>query len=86
MKAAILPSVAVLLVLGKTGIILLAHIRTQFKTSNETYSSPRMCVELNEDGHNVGRHRVVRLMRDNNLKALQNGVIKRRQTAITVVW
>ena len=31
-------------------MILLAHIRSQFSTSNETYGSPRMHVELNEDG------------------------------------
>lgn len=30
-----------------------------------------MTVELQEDGIQVGRHRVARLMRDNGLKALQ---------------
>lgn len=52
-------------------MILLAHIRAQFTTSNETYGSPRMHVELNESGLDVGRHRIARLMRDNGLKALQ---------------
>lgn len=52
-------------------LILLAHIRSQFSTSNETYGAPRMHVELKEDGLEVGRHRVARLMRDNGLKALQ---------------
>ncbi|MHC3941930.1 IS3 family transposase ISNisp1 [Paenochrobactrum sp. BZR 201-1] len=52
-------------------MILLAHIRSQFKASHETYGSPRMHVELQEAGINVGRHRVARLMRDNKLKALQ---------------
>jgi len=52
-------------------MVLLAHIRAQFATSNETYGAPRMYVELQEDGLDVGRHRVARLMRDNGLKALQ---------------
>jgi putative transposase len=52
-------------------MVLLAHIRAQFSTSHETYGAPRMHVELKEDGFDVGRHRVARLMRDNGLKALQ---------------
>lgn len=52
-------------------MVLLAHIRSQFATSNETYGAPRMHAELKEEGLDVGRHRVARLMRDNNLKALQ---------------
>ena len=52
-------------------LVLLANIRAQFATSNETYGSPRMHVELNEDGLAVGRHRVARIMRDNDLKARQ---------------
>ena len=52
-------------------MVLLAHIRAQFSMSHETYGAPRMHVELREDGLDVGRHRVARLMRDNGLKALQ---------------
>ncbi len=52
-------------------LVLLAHIRSQFSMSNETYGAPRMHVELKEDGLAIGRHRVARLMRDNGLKALQ---------------
>lgn len=52
-------------------LVLLAHIRAQFSISSETYGAPRMHAELKEDGFNVGRHRVARLMRDNGLKALQ---------------
>lgn len=52
-------------------MVLLAHIRSQFASSHETYGAPRMHVELREDGASVGRHRVARLMRDNGLKALQ---------------
>lgn len=55
----------------KDDMVLLAHIRSRFATSRETYGSPRMTVELQEDGLQAGRHRVARLMRDNSLKALQ---------------
>jgi len=58
-------------------MVLLAHIRSQFSTSNETYGSPRMHVELNEDGVPVGRHRVARIMRDNDLKARQKTRFKK---------
>jgi len=52
-------------------MILMAHIRAQFSMSHQTYGAPRMHAELKEDGLNVGRHRVARLMRENGLKALQ---------------
>ena len=55
----------------KEDLVLLAHIRAQFSTSNGTYGAPRMHAELKEEGLAVGRHRVARLMRDNGLQALQ---------------
>ena len=58
-------------------MVLLAHIRAQFVTSHETYGSPRMHVELNENGLVVGKHRVARLMRDNGLKARQKTRFKK---------
>lgn len=58
-------------------MVLLAHIRAEFRISNETYGSPRMTAELNKDGIAVGRHRVARLMRDNGLKALQKRRFKK---------
>ncbi|WP_429925424.1 IS3 family transposase (plasmid) [Agrobacterium vitis] len=61
----------------RTDMVLLAHIRAQFTTSHETYGSPRMTVELKEDGVCVGRHRVARIMHDNGLKALQKRRFKR---------
>ncbi len=66
-------------------MILLAHIRSQFKTSHETYGSPRMHMELQEAGIDVGRHRVVMLMKDNKLKALQKRRTRRQQTATMAV-
>jgi putative transposase len=58
-------------------MVLLAHIRAQFSTSNGTYGSPRMHFELNEEGLAVGRHRVARIMRENHLKARQKTRFKR---------
>ena len=58
-------------------MVLLAHIRAQFSTSNESYGSPRMHIELNEDGLAVGRHRVARIMRENQLKARQKTRFKK---------
>jgi transposase InsO family protein len=52
-------------------MVLLAHIRERFRLSRETYGSPRMHADLMEDGIIAGRHRIARLMRDNDLKALQ---------------
>ena len=58
-------------------LILLAHIRAEFSTSNETYGSPRMHAELKESGLPTGRHRVARLMSDNGLKARQKTRFKK---------
>ena len=56
---------------------MLAHIRAQFTTSNETYGSPRMHVELQEEGLLIGRNRVARLMSENGLKARQKSRFKK---------
>lgn len=58
-------------------MIVLVHIRNQFALSRQTYGSPRMHVELCEEGISVGRHRTARLMRENNLKARQKTRFKR---------
>ena len=50
-------------------MLLLAHVRAQFSNSNGTYGSPRMHVELREEGLEVGLHRVARIMQENGLKA-----------------
>ncbi len=58
-------------------MVLLAHIRAEFSTSNGTYGSPRMHAELTESGLAIGRHRVARLMSENGLKARQKTRFKR---------
>ena len=58
-------------------MILLAHIRNAFSLSNETYGSPRMTYDLKVDGFSVGRRRVARLMKDNNIQARRKRRFKR---------
>jgi putative transposase len=58
-------------------LVLLAHIRSAFARSNETYGSPRLTRELQDEGLHVGRRRTARLMRENGLKARQKRRFKR---------
>ena len=58
-------------------MIMLAHIRAEYATSNETYGSPRMHAELIESGLAIGLHRVARLMSENGLKARQKTRFKK---------
>jgi putative transposase len=58
-------------------LVLLAHIRSAFTLSNQTYGSPRMTRELQDEGLKVGRRRTARLMRENGLKARQKRRFKR---------
>ena len=46
---------------------LLVAIRSAFKTSRQTYGSPRVHAALHKQGHTVGVNRVSRLMRQNGL-------------------
>ena len=39
-------------------MVLLAHVRSAFTLSNETYGSPRMVHELRDNGLSIGRRRV----------------------------
>ncbi len=55
----------------------LAYIKCLFHQSNGTYGSPRMTVEMQEQGLPVGRRRVARLMREDGLKARQKRRFKR---------
>ena len=58
-------------------MIMLAYIRSEFSSSNETYGSPRMHAELKESGLAIGLHRVARLMSENGLKARQKTRFKK---------
>lgn len=61
----------------KQDMVQLAHIRTVFALSNSTYGSPRMHRDLTDEGHQIGRHRTARLMRENGLVARQKRRFKR---------
>jgi len=58
---------------------LKCHVIAAFKASRQTYGSPRIKEELQAQGHRVGRHRVARLMREEDLCART----KRRFVATT---
>ena len=48
-------------------MVLLAHVRAAFRRTRESYGAERVHHELAENGIEVGRHRVARLMRGNGL-------------------
>ena len=50
---------------------LLEDIERVFEDSRETYGSPRIHQTLQDEGRNVGRNRVARIMRDNGIRAVQ---------------
>ena len=49
--------------------VALAHVRERFCLSGETYGAPRIWHDLKEDNIRIGRNRIARLMRENDLKA-----------------
>lgn len=58
-------------------LVMLAHMRTAWSLSNETYGSPRMTRELQDQGFDVGRRRIARLMRENAMHARQKRRFKK---------
>ena len=58
-------------------MVYLAHIRTAFALSNGSYGSPRMHRDLVDEGHEIGRHRTARLMRENQLIARSDAALPR---------
>ena len=48
---------------------LLKEIKRYHRQSKETYGSPRITAKLKAIGYNVGRHRVARIMRENDIQA-----------------
>lgn len=57
-------------------MVVLAHIKEQFKLSLGSYGRPRMTEELKELGLQVGHRRVGRLMRDNGIFVKRNKKFK----------
>jgi putative transposase len=49
---------------------LLRLIRASFTASHGIYGAPRVFLDLREAGETCSKHRVARLMRENNLRAL----------------
>jgi putative transposase len=49
--------------------VLAVHVAAAFERSGRTYESPRIRIDLQEDGMRVGRSRIARLMRENDLIA-----------------
>jgi len=49
---------------------LLRLIRASFKASQGVYGAPRVFLDLREAGETCSKHRVARLMRENNIRAL----------------
>jgi putative transposase len=50
---------------------LLGLIRASYVASHGVYGSPRVFLDLREAGERCGKHRVARIMRANNIKALR---------------
>lgn len=58
-------------------MVMLAHVRSAYVLSHETYGSPQMTRELQDRGFAIGRRRIARLMRDNGLHARHKRRFKR---------
>ncbi len=58
-------------------MILLAHIREQYRLSLGSYGRARMTQELKELGIQAGQRRVAQIMRDNGIQVLRSRKFKR---------
>jgi len=58
-------------------MVYLAHIRASFFANNKVYGVRRIHAEVKEKGLPIGRQRIARLMRDNNLKPQRKRRFKR---------
>ena len=70
-------------------MVYLAYIRTAFALSNGTNCCARMHRDLFDEGHEFGRHRTARLMRETQLIARQKRRFKRTtdcEHAWPVIW
>ena len=59
---------------------LRAKIAVVYQQSRQTYGSPRVTIELQTQGEQVGRHRVARLMRQDGLRGRQKRRYRVRTT------
>ena len=55
-------------------------IRRSFEASHKTYGSPRLQIELREQGHRCGKNRISRLMREEGLRPKQKRRFRPRTT------
>lgn len=60
---------------------LLRRIKAIHEDSDSTYGSPRITSQLKQEGVKVGRHRVARLMRENQVKAKAATLYYRKSAA-----
>ena len=51
---------------------LLERIRASFAASGGAYGSPRIFLDLREEGERCGRHRVARIMKAHRIKAVRS--------------
>ena len=54
---------------SKENKVLVTEIQKIHEASRRTYGSPRIHADLEEEGFEVSRNRVARLMRDNGIRA-----------------
>ena len=62
----------------RENVLLLDQIRAVHEASRSTYGSPRVHQQLRQQGLTVCKHRIARLMRENNLKGRVVTVTQRR--------
>lgn len=58
-----------MIVLERTSSSLLDPVRKTHRQIKETYDSPCVHEQLKKDGHEVGRRRIERIMRENGIQA-----------------
>jgi putative transposase len=66
---------------AKENVRLLRFIRACFTVSHGIYGAPRVFLDLREAGETCSKHRVARLMREHNLRALHGYRTKRISAA-----
>lgn len=65
---------------------LVAQIQIVHKQSRQTYGSPRITEELQEQGHACGHNRVARLMQTHDIRAKMNKTFKQTTKSNPSAW